>query len=331
VLHLTGRARAVLEQLQPMSAIVAIVVAAAIGAISGIVTTSWKTRKDLESQYDIDLRKQRIDAYRALWKDLQPLAYYSPPTALTYGGLQTLSESLRRWYFEEGGLFLSERTRPPYFHLQQALTELPAASERKAHMKLDDDTAEIVKALASRLRTSTTEDVATRVRSRLGPSSLGPMSLSPSSLVRRWRDPRKPVLLSVDRRWEWAHEGINPAYFVLIVNRSGQEIEVAELSLKGVDAPALKPPLPFVVQAHEEREVTVKPGPHGIKVGQVPDVTITLSSGERINAKGAEAPPEIPIATKALRLPAHDSPSAGPRSRDGLSDQRRNRSSGGLA
>ena len=286
-----------------MSEIIAIVVAAAIGALAGILTTSWKTRKDLESQYDIDLRKQRIDAYRVLWKDLEPLAYYSPPSALTYGGLRELSENLRRWYFLDGGLFLSERTRPPYFHLQQALTRLPAAPEREAHINVDDESVAIVKALASRLRTSTTEDVATRVRSRLGPSGL----------VRRWRGWRKPVRLSVDRRWEWAREGVNPCYFVLIENRSLREVEVSKLSLNGVDTTAVEPPLPLVVQAHELREVAAKPTADGIAVGQVPYVEIILSSGKRM---GAQAPPEIPIATETLGLPTQGSGAPG-RSRHG--------------
>lgn len=273
-----------------MTEIVAIVVAAAIGALSGILTTSWKTRKDLESQYDIDLRKQRIEAYRKLWKDLEPLAYYSPPAALTYGGLQTLSESLRRWYFEEGGLFLSQKTRPPYFHLQQALTRLPTAPQRQAREEVDVETAAIVKALASRLRTSSTEDVATRVRSRLGPSSV----------VRRWRGVRKPVRVSVDRRWEWAADGVHACYFVLIENSSDRAVEVAKLSLAGVGNTSVEPPLPLLVQAHEPREVAVKPSDDATPAGHVPRVEITLSSGNRISG---DAAPEVPIATDALRLP----------------------------
>ena len=102
-----------------MSEVVLLIVSALIGAVTGILTTSWKTRKDLESAYDIELRKQRIEAYRALWKLLQPLAFYSPPGPLTYAGVEDLSKKLRGWYFETGGLFLSERTREPYFDLQR--------------------------------------------------------------------------------------------------------------------------------------------------------------------------------------------------------------------
>ncbi len=278
-------------EVESMDQLAAIVLAAAVGGVSGIFGTSWKTHKDLESQYDIDLRKQRIDAYRVLWKDLEPLAYYSPPSPITYGALRTLSESLRRWYFEDGGLFLSERTRPPYFHLQQALTALPKGPAREAHLKVDDETLAIVKALASRLRTSTTEDVATRVRSRL----------RPSTFVRWWSRLRKPIRLSVDRRWQWGAKAINPCHFVLIENRSFREVEVSKLFFNGVETKATTPRLPLIVQAHEPREVAVEPSGDPIPVGQVPHVEVVLASGKRIHA---QEPPEIPIATDSLALPA---------------------------
>ena len=43
-----------------MSEVVLLIVSALIGAVTGILTTSWKTRKDLESAYDIELRKQQL-------------------------------------------------------------------------------------------------------------------------------------------------------------------------------------------------------------------------------------------------------------------------------
>ena len=87
-----------------MSEVVLLIVSALIGAVTGILTTSWKTRKDLESAYDIDLRKQRIKAYESLWGLLQPLAFYSSPGPLTYRGVRDLSKKLRVWYFQTGGL-----------------------------------------------------------------------------------------------------------------------------------------------------------------------------------------------------------------------------------
>jgi hypothetical protein len=87
------------------------IVAAIIGLVTGAVATAYKSRKDLEVQYDIKLREERIAAYKELWKELDRLAYYSPPQALTYGVAKELSAALRTWYFEVGGLLLSATTR----------------------------------------------------------------------------------------------------------------------------------------------------------------------------------------------------------------------------
>jgi hypothetical protein len=273
--------------------VVAILLAAAIGAISGILTTSWKTRKDLESKYDIDLRKHRIRAYKELWKHLEPLADYSPPARLTYDSLENLSVALRQWYFGEGGLFLSSQTRAPYFHLQQALTELAAGHEGSRGKELDSDTSRIVRTLGSRLRTSTTQDVATRVGPRLGPSLV-------SKLRRRWHRSRRPVEASVDRRWAWVRGGAEPCYFVLIENRSDREVEVTGLDLEGVRGARVKPALPLVVQAGEPRELSVKPDGDDGTVGRVIRVSVTLADGKEIEA---ESPPEVPMQTDALELP----------------------------
>ena len=206
-----------------MSEVVLLIVSALIGAVTGILTTSWKTRKDLESAYDIELRKQRIEAYRALWELLQPLAFYSPPGPLTYEGVEDLSKKLRGWYFETGGLFLSERTREPYFDLQRALTGL-LVRVTNGEAAVDDQIVEIIKALASRLRTSTTQDIETRVGPRLGASTL-------SRAIRRWNPWIARAQVTVDQGWRW--DPPTKCYFVTVKNLSGgQGIEVEEICVR---------------------------------------------------------------------------------------------------
>ena len=106
---------------RPVSDTKQIVVSAGIGLIAGAVATAYKSRKDLETQYDIKLRELRIDAYAALWTTLEPLATHFGQT-LTYDDAGRLGAALRTWYFHTGGLVLSESTRSAYFNLQQALT-----------------------------------------------------------------------------------------------------------------------------------------------------------------------------------------------------------------
>jgi hypothetical protein len=274
--------------------VAAILLAAGIGAISGILTTSWKTRKDLESQYDIALRKHRITAYKELWKHLEPFADYSPPAKLTYDRLAEVSIALRQWYFQEGGIFLSIKTRGPYFNLQQALTELSDGHKGSGRKELDPDTSRIVRTLASRLRTSTTQDVATRVGPRLGPTLM-------SELRRRWHRLRRPIEATVDRRWAWVEGRAEPCYFVEVTNLSDREVEVTGIALDGVKESEIEPSL--LVQAGEPREIAVKPNGKDGRPGKVIRVKVTLEGGKEIEN---ESPPEVPMQTDALELPRKD-------------------------
>jgi hypothetical protein len=120
-----------------------------LGLASAYIGLYWKVRKDLEAEYDKDLRAKRRDAYAALWKLLQPLAKYSPPAPLTPESLKQLSAALRQWYFEVGGLYMTATTRDAYFKLQDELTAQDANAER-AQKKGSD------------LRTATTRDVGSR-------------------------------------------------------------------------------------------------------------------------------------------------------------------------
>jgi hypothetical protein len=203
-----------------------VILSAGVGALAGIVTTAWKSRKDLEAEYDIDLRKRRIEAYAELWKTLEPLAYYFEPSPVTYESVRKLGRALRGWYFRTGGLVLSSDTRPAYFNLQQALEGVRAAPA-EASQQLDEPRLKILKALASRLRTSSTRDVATRVGPRLGPSLAGRLS-------GRWHRRIAPVRITVDRRWRWQEGSPQPALFVIVENLTDRELEITEVELPSV-------------------------------------------------------------------------------------------------
>jgi hypothetical protein len=139
------------------------IVVAAAGLAAGVAGTAYKSRKALEQTYDIDLRKSRIDAYRMLWKALQPLARYAPPSErLEPDDLRRLAVTLRRWYFEGGGLFLSKAARNAYFDLQETLAQTIAQG-------LDPESVRpLLRRLGSDVRSAMAADVATRVAPRLG-------------------------------------------------------------------------------------------------------------------------------------------------------------------
>jgi hypothetical protein len=112
------------------------------GIVSAYVGLYWKVRKELEAQYDKDLRAERQKVYGPLWRLLQPLARYSPPGPLTASVLKQLSIDLRIWYFEVGGLFMSKNTRDAYFALQRTIVDQIAGGGAHPDRALDEDDSE---------------------------------------------------------------------------------------------------------------------------------------------------------------------------------------------
>jgi hypothetical protein len=260
-----------------------VLVSALVGAAAGAFATAYKSRKELESMYDIELRRRRIDTYTELWKLLEPLAYWSPPRQLTYGGLGQLSKALRSWYFGSGGLFLSRKTRAPYFNLQEALTRLSDGRPADDSTVLDEASHEVLKGLGSRLRTATTEDVATRV----DPSLAGPFG------SRLLRARRAPLHIQVDRRWDFERQPPVPAFFIVLGNRSNRVLEVGEISLDGAPVEVKR----FLLQPREERELKVPIERDGPRPGQIPSVTVRLAGGRRVSSSET---PDVPLRTPVL-------------------------------
>jgi hypothetical protein len=204
-----------------MSELVTTVLGAGLGLLTGAVLAMLASRQRLEVEYDIELRKHRIEAYQALWKILEPLAYYSPPLGVTYAVARDLSQALRSWYFEVGGLFLSERSREAYFDLQKGLGGVIKEPIDADHLPLGARRFERLRALASKLRTASTQDVATRVK----PKHTGPVF---QRVARRLRGPGS-VEVTVRRGWLWA-EDERECYSILIQNPlSGPTVHVSRV------------------------------------------------------------------------------------------------------
>ena len=65
------------------------------------------------------------------------LAKYSPPEEVNLFHLQTVSNQLRQWYFEIGGMFLTEKSRTPYFALQELLVETIQGLEKYSRIEVE--------------------------------------------------------------------------------------------------------------------------------------------------------------------------------------------------
>ena len=94
------------------------------------------------------------------------MAKYARPRQLTFDDLHQLTVSLRQWYFEKGGLFLSDNSRDAYFALQDEIREV-LARDNSPQSEVDESTYEALRKKGSSLRTALTRDVGTRKAPRL--------------------------------------------------------------------------------------------------------------------------------------------------------------------
>jgi len=142
------------------------------GFVSAIVTyfsTLWKTRLELTVEYDKELQKSRLDAYKKLWGILDKFAKYGREP-VSYEVLRQVSIATRDWYFHEGGIYLSRASRTPYFDMkklmQRALDEKEASTLPTGEIR--SEFLEPIITAGSTLRTRLSDDIGTKRLSWLG-------------------------------------------------------------------------------------------------------------------------------------------------------------------
>lgn len=111
---------------------------------------------------DPEIRRLRTAAYLELWQLLKALARYDLPQPLSVTVLNDLTVAMRNWYFDSGGLFLSENSREPYFELKELIRQLVGQPGQHTDVRLSNDEVGQIMAVASKLRASLAKDLGTR-------------------------------------------------------------------------------------------------------------------------------------------------------------------------
>lgn len=141
------------------------------GLVSGVISsaltyfgTRSKIRLDMRVEYDKNLHDKRLALYKQLWPKTKPLARFTPDFVLTYDTIKPVAEQTRDWYFDEGGIYLSKRSRKPYFHLKSLIQEVMDDKNlaKEPTKALDTPRADAILAAAHDLRTSLADDIRTR-------------------------------------------------------------------------------------------------------------------------------------------------------------------------
>jgi hypothetical protein len=149
-----------------------ILIGGAAGLLSAIIThfsTRAKIRLDLAAEYDKKLQESRLDAYKELWAMLEPLARYGRDGSVTYAVMRSISDRTRSWYFQKGGIFLTERSRKPYFKWKEAMQPVLDASNSgsEPNAEINAKQLELILATGSTLRTALSDDIGTKRLSRV--------------------------------------------------------------------------------------------------------------------------------------------------------------------
>lgn len=135
------------------------ILSAALGLAVGYLAAVLKSRVEVAAQVDKQLRDTRAADYKDLWKLTGILPRWPKRDNVTFSELHGLQVTLKRWYFDSGGIYLSRHSFSRYAELQDALAAL---AQRPAAEAVGADVYETVRARCSALRSSLTDDLLSR-------------------------------------------------------------------------------------------------------------------------------------------------------------------------
>jgi hypothetical protein len=114
-------------------------VSALIGLVAGSAAAAIKAGVALRAKVGEELRGERLAAYPALWKLTGTFSVW-PRGQRTYEELERFHLALRRWYYADGGIYFSERSRDRYGDVQElAAVHLASAAGREGDGKLSPE------------------------------------------------------------------------------------------------------------------------------------------------------------------------------------------------
>ena len=143
-----------------MSALAVTLISAGAALGASIVTASVNSWLTTRAKVGEELRDQRLKIYPGIWERTKLFSRW-PRTEATYEDLRRLHRHLREWYYETGGLYMSENCRARYGEMQELfaaqLSDGPAPTARIGPTEYDD-----LMEICSAFRTALNEDLESR-------------------------------------------------------------------------------------------------------------------------------------------------------------------------
>ena len=132
---------------------------AGVALISAVVTSTINTWLGSREKVNEELRVERLKVYPEIWTRTKLFSRW-PWTAATYDDLANFQRGLCAWYFEVGGLYMSENSRARYGDVQK-LTAALLDHGLPGSTPVGDAYADVMDA-CSAFRTGLTEDLESR-------------------------------------------------------------------------------------------------------------------------------------------------------------------------
>jgi hypothetical protein len=121
-----------------LAGLIGALVGVAAGGLSTFLTARVQMRRELEFAHDRELRGQRLEPYKALYRLTKMLPRYwrTPPVRAE---LSQWSKGFRIWYFDEaGGLFLSDDARVAYLRALEVIATVANAGPGDDQLSEDE-------------------------------------------------------------------------------------------------------------------------------------------------------------------------------------------------
>src|SRR5450432_2415005 len=136
------------------------IIALLLGGFLGVVLKYWF---DYRGMVYKELWTKRYDSYKKMFLLTGIMPQYPEHSKVNYDELFKRSEEMRDWFFADGGLLLSTKTRNKYFkvqkNIQKVLKAAPVVRQREITIEY-----EVIRILLSELRRAMADDLMSRNR-----------------------------------------------------------------------------------------------------------------------------------------------------------------------
>jgi len=105
----------------PVTALIALASAALLALLNAAISA--------KAGMDGVLRSERLAAYPPLWSKTQQVSIW-PRVVVTRSAVELLHNDLRIWYYDKGGLYLSEAARARYGDVQELICQRQPKPDR---------------------------------------------------------------------------------------------------------------------------------------------------------------------------------------------------------